>query len=245
MSGLLIRLEDQTHNMDVTTPDSMRRAPEQYKSLLGRDCCTPRYLPLEQSAYSILNLEPPAEMIPHYLYQGPAGKRSCWPQRTFRIPSPAYSFGEVSQQSKIPKYAGHLLAKSLVFGRKKKVRYLQITPASKLDYGKNPLKRTPSPLGITSPWILNGNSPILLARPWTTKQVPGVSLGKRFWQLQDCEWYDVLRQAPFPLPRPKHTWNKSFCKPTHYRTTRRSPRRSLRLIELANRKVQVATYSRV
>jgi len=244
MPGLSLHREAQTPNMNITTPDRKRRALQRHPSLRGTEYLTPESLPLEQTdSVRTLDLGPPAVRIPEIGFEDSAGKRLFRPQRTFRIPSPAHSFGDVSPQPENRDYAGHLLAKPLVPGRKSKVGYLRITPASKLDYRGVFPRRTPSPLLTTSPWMFNVHSPILPAQPWTTREVPGVTIGEIFWQLQDSEWYDVLRQAPFPLPWRSYAWKNPFCKPVRRSPSRRAPRRSLRLKDLAKRKTQGQTCS--
>jgi len=233
--------------MDIVTPDWVRKVLERDNSLRGLAHLVPKWLPLEQShAFRTLDLGPPALKIPEEGFLDPGGKRLFRAPHKFDIPVPAHSFGEVKTPLDGPNSSAHLLAVPLVPGRKSKLGYFCLSPASKLIYKKGVPSRTPSPLLNTSPWAFDWQSPVLLSQPWSRGRRPGVTMAERFMQLQDSEWYDVLREFPFPLSRREPPWKGSIrCSPTRRSPARRGPRRSLRLKELANRRVQDATHSGV
>lgn len=237
-------------SMDIVAPGWVRKVQERDNRSCGLAHLAPKWLPLEQTkGFRALDLGPPALKIPKEGFQDPGGKRLFRAPRTFGVPVPAQSFGDVRTPLGSPSSSAHLLAVPLVPGRKSKVGYFCLSPASKLNYGKRAPSRTPSPLLTTSPWAVDWLSPGLLSRPWSRGLTPGAAMAERFMQLQDCEWYDVLKEAPFPLPRRDPPWKSPIrCSNIHRSPARRSrsrkgPRRSLRLKELADRKIQDAPSS--
>lgn len=237
-------------SMDIVAPGWVRKVLERDDSLRELSHLAPKWEPLEQTkVFRALDLGPPALKIPKEGFQDSGGKRLFRAPRTFDIPVPAQSFGEVRTPLDSPNSSAHLLAVPLVPGRKSKVGYFGLSPASKLNYGKKAPSRTPSPLLTTSPWAADWLSPVLLSRPWSKGISPGVAMAERFMQLQDCEWYDVLKEAPCPLPRRDPPWKSPIrCSnivrsPARRSPSRKGPRRSLRLKELANRKLQDAPSS--
>lgn len=237
-------------SMDIVAPGWARKVLGRDNSSRGLAHLAPKWEPLEQTqAFKSLDLGPPALKIPKEGFQAPGGKRLFRARRTFDIPVPAQSFGEVRTPLDSPSSSAHLLAVPLVPGRKSKVGYCCLSPASKLNYGQRAPSRTPSPLLTTSPWNIDWLSPVLLSRPWSRRVRPRVAMAEEFTQLQDCEWYDVLKEAPFPLPCRDPPWKSPIrCSnirrsPACRSLSRKGPRRSLRLKELANRKLQDAPSS--
>jgi hypothetical protein len=153
-------------NIDIATPGWVCKVLEKDNSSRGLAHLTPKWEPLEQTkAFRALDLGPPALKIPKEGFQDSGGKRLFRAPRTFDIPGPAQSFGEVRTPLDSPNSSAHLLAVPLVPGRKSKVGYFCLSPASKLKYGKRAPSRTPSPLLTTSPGAVDWLSPVLLSRP--------------------------------------------------------------------------------
>lgn len=237
-SGFSTSPEVQTPRTEIVTPDWVRKILEKKNRLRRAACQAPKAFALDlMDDFPTLDFGSPTLKILEKAFQHKGEKRVFRTPRQFDIPVPAQSFGEVMDSFSSPNPAGDILRKPLVPGRKRKVVHYSFSPASELDYMKRSPSRTPSPLLTGSPIAFDADSPTTVNRPWLKSRTPGVTMGDRLMQLQDSEWYDILRRAPFPLPQRSPIRQSPVCQ-SPMRQSYREPRRSLRLMEKGKRKVQ-------